>query len=190
MIMTTYVSSRLIAAMAVLAAAVPASARDLAETVHESCDVPLSKMKSCAEVCDNAVRLRRFQELDVETQEMCRFAFAVNAVRRSRSKPCDEHACLYNLRPQKFTKAGRRETDSYSGNGYRVSLDYSYRDAGWTIRAAITDRGGQLSTFSKECAGDGSCDDWQHRSGPMRRAAIWIPFQNDPKKSIAISIPK
>lgn len=188
--MDRQVATKIIVAIAFLNMNCAAFARDWEASVRKLCDAPISKMSPCARICQRATAYHKFDDMSVETQEICQFALALDAVRRSYSAPCNTKICLYNLKPTQVTKRGRREVDHYLGDGYRASLAYSFGEAGLEIDAAITDRAGGVSKFRRACSGDGYCGRWKYRSGPIRKASIWIPYFNNPEKSIAISVPK
>jgi hypothetical protein len=184
------IAIKLLASIALISVSCAASAKNWEESVRKLCDVPLSKMASCTQICNRAAIFRKIDDLSVETQEICQFAFALDAVRRSYSKPCRARMCLYNLRPESFMKRERYDRDSYSGSGYHVVLNFFYSETGSVIHATIADRQGQVSKFRRDCAGDGYCEKWMYRSGPIKKAEIWIPFYHDPKQGIAIATPK
>ena len=164
-------------------------AHDVLDTFSSACGTDGQDV-ACGRTCATLVRTGKIGDLPIVAQTACQSAIAQYAVQRAKARPCGGDTCLHELKPQALTNKRGDNVDRYAGDDYAATLRYKWTDKGTWIYASIDSGGGQVSRFRTFCSGDGLCGKWEYRSGPIRKATIWIPSYHDPMKSIAIELPR
>lgn len=107
-----------------------------------------------------------------------------------KDKVCNASKCLVKLKmTNNWTKTG---PNIYAGQGYRIVITYENEGdpgsiTGQMTYAAIKAPTGGTTKLAMDCAGDGSCEAWEWKSGPLKEARI--DFQPN-STNLILTLPK
>jgi hypothetical protein len=150
------------------------SARDWNEVVDRVCNEGNASESACFAACKKVEAAGALETLPMVSINNCKNILGNRESKPLRDKACGTSTCIVRLESKNSGNA-RRGTSRYAGNGFVVEiLEKSSEVPGSsdTLFYATIHSSRGVTSIIKDCAGDGSCDDWQYKSGPLKNATI------------------
>jgi hypothetical protein len=150
-------------------------AKDWTRTVSGACNGENASTSACFRACKQVESVGSLGELPEVFLNNCKYALANGESKPLKSQACGMSSCIVRLRPNGPSNA-RKGNYSYSGGGFTVYMTVKPSAVAGSsdtiISATIRSPNGGITKIVKDCAGDGSCDDWQYNSGPLKNSKI------------------